>query len=107
MRIRIGDEKNSDPGSEIDIPDPQHCILHHQFVMLDRVALGAGGGGDPSDPHPQQPQVQGCPPGNQNFFFNLRCWLPGILPTYETHVTHSLCVLFHRNFFTGFRKVLF
>jgi hypothetical protein len=42
-------------------------IVHHQFVIFDRVALGAGCGRDPSDPHPQQPQVQGCPPGDQIF----------------------------------------
>ncbi len=24
--MRIRDGKNSDPGTEIDIPDPQHCL---------------------------------------------------------------------------------
>ncbi len=27
-KIRIQDEKKSDPGSGINIPDPQHCVLY-------------------------------------------------------------------------------
>jgi hypothetical protein len=30
-KIRIRDGKNSDPGSEMNIPDPQHCLRDSIF----------------------------------------------------------------------------
>jgi hypothetical protein len=32
--VGSGIDKNQDPGSGINIPDPQHCILHFYFLLF-------------------------------------------------------------------------
>jgi hypothetical protein len=42
--VRIRDEKKSDPGSGINIPDPQHCLIYEEnfvffFISADEKSL--------------------------------------------------------------------